>query len=355
MKTRILNVLAAFMLPLIARAEQAVIQPGPQDGQDMWMSSVYARKAVDNQNLTVGGWGDCYLSFIKFDISKQPSYVTSAVMWMYSPLTVQKQTSMTVYLLTTPWNEKTTTLNDPLQGYNVGTVHAPIPGSWYGLGIEGAYDYWKSGQPNNGFCFVPTDVNNKWNTFYSSDYWDATYRPKLVLTYIKLKYPLANATRPNVGGYRFGDQWIINDNKGFALDGKTRVFHTGIDLVARAGDNVYSSANGTVKYAALDNNGWGGYVVMEQQLEDGKKYTICYMHVLPSVQTGICLPKGGYIGKVAYLSSGSHLHFQIRLHEYDNSTQTVTDRRGALPEKALTGFVAFPEYFVDPLKVVVWE
>lgn len=358
MKTKILNVIAAFVLSLIARAEQVVIQPGPQDGQDMWMSSVYARKAVDDQKLNVGGWGDYYLSFIKFNIVNQPKNVVAADMWLYCPagITSQGQTSMIAYLLTTSWNEKTTTLNDSLQGYNLGNVPAPTPGNWYGLGIKSIYEYWQNGQiPNNGFCFLPNVINNKWNIFWSSDYWDTKYRPKLVLTYIKLKYPLANATKPNVGGYRFGVLWKENGNNGYASDNKTKFLHTGLDLVAKAGDAVCATSDGWIRYANVDSK-WGGYVVLEHTLENGQKYTTSYIHVIPTLYGSFPVSKGQKIATVAYgnIYYNPHLHFQVRLNGYDTSNN-VSDRRGALPEKAIDGFLAFPEYFIDPSIKVVWE
>ena len=50
--------------------EEIVIQPGSEDGTDVWITSVYFDGGRDDHRLRVGGWGDYYYSLLKFKIKR---------------------------------------------------------------------------------------------------------------------------------------------------------------------------------------------------------------------------------------------------------------------------------------------
>ena len=181
-------------------ADQVIYEPGPVDGVDMWLSSVYNQTAVDDWRLQAGGWGDEYRFFIKFDVTNLPSNPTSAVMWMlpYDKGDSSTLVGMNVDRVTSSWNESTTAYGQT-SGQYVGSVGAPTLGYWYGINITGIYNNWKSGVYSNyGLRFRPVGTNNQFSQFYSSDL-SSVYswaRPKLVVTYngANLAFPLAGYT-----------------------------------------------------------------------------------------------------------------------------------------------------------------
>lgn len=180
-------------------ADQVIFQPGSAPGKDMWLSSSYNNTAVDDDKLQVGGWGDWYRMFIQFDLSELPQTATYATMHMYAYDRGDSSTpvSMSAYILTNSWSESTQNYYDPLYGYYAGGLSAPTPNSWYGINITGIYNGWKNGTyTNNGFLFLASGNNNQFNVFRSSDYSEALYRPKLVVTYdgANLGFPLAGYT-----------------------------------------------------------------------------------------------------------------------------------------------------------------
>lgn len=116
----VMIVLAAlFMLNISSYADQVIYEPGPADGTDMWLSSVYNQTAVNDWRLQTGGWGDEYHFFIKFDIDGLPSNSISAVMWMAPYDRGDSSTLVGMYVdrNTGAWNENTT-----VYGPNTGTV-----------------------------------------------------------------------------------------------------------------------------------------------------------------------------------------------------------------------------------------
>ncbi len=201
MKIRnVLFVLATyFATASLSSADQIVYQPGPFQGTDMWLSSVYNQTAVDEWRLQTGGWGDEYRFLIKFDLDGLPSNATSAVMWMvpYDRGDSSTLVGMYVYMPPSDWDESTTTYLQTNQGplQYLGSVSAPTLGWWYGLNITGIYNDWKSApsQNNVGLMFTPQGTNNQFSQFYSSDlsYTYAWARPKLVVDYTPTVTPLS--------------------------------------------------------------------------------------------------------------------------------------------------------------------
>lgn len=96
---------------------------------------------------------------------------------------------------------------------------------------------------------------------------------------------------------RFGSRW-----------GKR---HTGIDLAAATGTDVYAADNGKVIYSAFNDGGYG-YLI---QIDHGNGYVTYYGHCSELlVPAGTVVAKGDLIAKVGNTgrSYGSHLHFEVR-------------------------------------------
>ncbi|WP_051585770.1 M23 family metallopeptidase [Caldanaerobius polysaccharolyticus] len=85
--------------------------------------------------------------------------------------------------------------------------------------------------------------------------------------------------------------------------------HTGIDISATQGSDVYAAWSGTVKSVKEDAN-YGTYVVIDH----GNGYSTLYAHLKAvSVKTGENVKRGDIIGKVGNSgeSTAPHLHFEV--------------------------------------------
>jgi len=165
------------------QAEQIVIQPGPDEGMDAWVTSVYSDYGRDDHKLRVGGWADYYYSLIRFDLKGLQSNVTSAKVYMYCFNDGHSnRPSMYLDRVTSIWDENTRWYDKPSYT-NISTLPAPILDSWYVIDITDSYNSWKNDDYENyGIQLRPTSNNDDMNAFYSSDYMDdPSLRPKLVL------------------------------------------------------------------------------------------------------------------------------------------------------------------------------
>lgn len=95
------------------------------------------------------------------------------------------------------------------------------------------------------------------------------------------------------------------------ISGKWK-FHTGIDMAANAGTNVYSCKSGTVQYTGF-NEVYGNYIILYHQ----SGMTSVYAHLSKIlVQKDQIVASGEVIGKVGVTgeTTGPHLHFEIRVN-----------------------------------------
>lgn len=86
--------------------------------------------------------------------------------------------------------------------------------------------------------------------------------------------------------------------------------HTGIDLRASKGTNIYAAKAGTVVTSEYSSS-WGHYVI----LSHGGGYTSLYAHMTKrNVKVGATVKQGQIIGTVGSTgwSTGAHLHFELR-------------------------------------------
>lgn len=94
---------------------------------------------------------------------------------------------------------------------------------------------------------------------------------------------------------------------------KKSSMHTGIDIGAGMGSNIYAANSGTVIVAGWSSKGYGNYVVIDH---GGGKSTL-YAH-MSKIKTskGAKVAKGDVIGLVGSTgwSTGPHLHFEILIN-----------------------------------------
>lgn len=155
-----------------------------------------------------------------------------------------------------------------------------------------------------------------------------------------MQWPLGTSSRKPSQG--FGVPWSNNQRKQ----------HTGIDLPAKAADQVFACANGTVSKTGdlgRDPNGndYGRFVLFQH--DDG--LITCYLHIDSQVSEGASIRGGSVLGTIKDLKANSHLHFGV----WSGKRNKITPR-GALPFPQFVGTVgpffddpAFPSSFVDPL------
>jgi hypothetical protein len=104
--------------------------------------------------------------------------------------------------------------------------------------------------------------------------------------------------------------------------------HLGQDLIARAGDSVYSIADGIIKVANTSSSGYGTVVVIEHTLPDSSKILSIYGHLSKSrglnVKVNQKVTKGtllGFIGNDNENGDGAeHLHLGIKLGSWSSNS-----------------------------------
>jgi hypothetical protein len=182
--------------------KEFVLQPGPDTGKDIWTTSVFSYApngggpggGLEDFELVVGGWGDLYYSLIQFDLSTLPKAAKSAQLQLYCFR--QRGIGTTgLYLdrIAQFWDWRTQgTGSDHLRLWWADRPAAvqwipqalapPTVGDWYAIDITDLYNAWQSSTYQNyGLQLRPVSNNNQWAEFYSAEYTDPTYRPKLVV------------------------------------------------------------------------------------------------------------------------------------------------------------------------------
>lgn len=94
---------------------------------------------------------------------------------------------------------------------------------------------------------------------------------------------------------------------------KKSAFHTGIDIGASRGSEIYAANSGTVIVAGWSQKGYGNYVVIDHG--GGKSTLYAHMDKIKTTK-GAKVAKGdviGLVGSTGY-STGPHLHFEILIN-----------------------------------------
>ena len=110
------------------------------------------------------------------------------------------------------------------------------------------------------------------------------------------------------------------------------LFHTGVDLTARAGTPVVAACAGTVQFVGSDSSGYGKHVV----LRHARGYTTYYAHLsafASGLRVGAKVSLGQLLGAVGQsgVATGPHLHFEVRLNNSPTDPLKLTSRFGAAP------------------------
>ncbi len=314
--------------------------------------------------------------FINFpQISSLPSTVKSVILGLYCTRVVTNRNSYVSLNVREPrssWNENMDWDEVPSSSsIFFQRIYRSDVYDWVDLNLTSIYSKLRS---NRRGLHLVASGSGEACAFESSSESDSEEWPELdiTLTFPDLVYPVANrvngkwvrdkysSSKINNGGH-FGDHW---ENQ-YSEDGYP-LLHTGIDLKASAGTPVYAIHSGVIRNIPREyNHDIGPYMSIEYQY-NGFTITSTYHHVIPDVNNGIRVTAGNQIATVYNLSSGSHLHVQMR---YGDSTEekygfpVVTV--GRLPEKKdntltqdrnKTGILpAFPEWFINLSQDAIWE
>jgi murein DD-endopeptidase MepM/ murein hydrolase activator NlpD len=94
---------------------------------------------------------------------------------------------------------------------------------------------------------------------------------------------------------------------------KRWIFHEGVDISAKKGSKIYSTADGIVEKVIISSRGYGNRIVIDH----GNGYKTLYAHLKGfSVKKGQSIKRNdviGYVGNTGR-STGPHLHYEVLLN-----------------------------------------
>ncbi len=145
--------------------------------------------------------------------------------------------------------------------------------------------------------------------------------------------------------YHYGDTYKGGPYKGDR--------HPGIDIPAKKGEPVHPIGEGKVIKVDDDENGYGHYVVVEHELEDGRRLYTLYAHLdedsTGSLTEESIVHKDSVIGKVGNTGNWGdsyHLHLEVRTDDgYDAESKTGKSYADAQRDD-------WDKYWLDPQKVI---
>lgn len=94
---------------------------------------------------------------------------------------------------------------------------------------------------------------------------------------------------------------------------KRWIFHEGVDISAKKGTKIYSTADGIVEKVIISGRGYGNRIVIDH----GNGYKTLYAHLKGfTVKKGQVIKRNDVIGFVGNtgLSTGPHLHYEVLLN-----------------------------------------
>ena len=319
---------------------------------DGWINNVfYGMKLIRDDRLQVGGWGDEYRTYIKFDVAGLPYNPTQAILLMktYDRGDGSNATPFKFCKVGNSWTTSMTWDNQPSLLNCAGWFTPPAPGNSWGIIFTPWYNEWKNANDaieNNGVMMAPRYSDNTFTVFRSSRF-TAGVRPTLQFEFtptMELKMPLPGdhqwLVTNEVGGYEckgegpfWPDKYHMDDTGNFfSIDfswknipnpGATTYNETSnIPVLAAAGGTV--SVVGTVEdhpngyYVVIDHG--GGYSTRYLHLKTNPSaYVYRWKSVVQGEQIGVM----GTTGKDQdgnRTSTGVHLHFGVRYNDSGLST-----------------------------------
>lgn len=339
--------------------------------RDGWLGSYYNTTFVSNdEKWNIGGWGDEYRAYVKFDTEGLPKDVTLAALWLmpYAKGDASTPTWTEWNLVTGDWTTDMQWGGQPsatFLGYRI----PPVTNQWYGTTITSWYNGWKSNPPSNyGLRIDPYQMNNNFNLFRSSEYKDFVAdpyadgkRPILQLDFtptLELKMPFESAYKwrvtTEIGG--LGCQILHTGHQDplyFSIDFSGRAKDSNGNIVypnpATADIPILAAAGGTVISRGDSNNGFGQSVVLEHGTTGIRtRYSHMKSGSIPDgIQVNVTVPQGkrlGYMGDTA--TPGSvHLDFNLLSKEEDGVWRSIKNQ--ALLAKVIMEGMLLKSYQVD--------
>lgn len=170
--------------------EPVVRQPGPEDGEDVWITNVFSFDSdfgVDDNTLRVGGWNDNYHSLIQFDLAGLPQVAASATIELYHDLAWLQADNriapeMQLFRVDGTWDETLGWYTPQPEATYLANLPAAGDG-WYEIDVTDLYNQWQAGTvANHGIELRPVTTTQNSTRFLSSDYLeDPSLRPRLVV------------------------------------------------------------------------------------------------------------------------------------------------------------------------------
>ncbi|MFA7209419.1 MAG: M23 family metallopeptidase [Parcubacteria group bacterium] len=160
--------------------------------------------------------------------------------------------------------------------------------------------------------------------------------------YERLRFPIGDGTRlDRTVTLDFEDDWPYGE----CPTGVDKT-HTGIDVDAAVGENVYAAGSGVIKTIHEDSDGYWKWVIVI----DHGGYTTQYWYLddphSDEIFENATVTKGQFIGKVTNLGGNTHFHFGIR--DFPFTTYAIPIA-GALPKDECDSYPAFlTEHFINP-------
>ncbi len=320
---------------------------------DGWITNVFYGMKLkrDDERLQVGGWGDEYRTYIKFDVSGLP-YNPSQVILRLKTYNRGDSSSITPFRFCkvgSSWTPSMTWDNQPSLLNCAGWFSPPSPGSSWGIIFTPWYNEWKNTSDvveNNGVMMAPQYTDNRFTSFRSSRF-TAGVRPVLQFDFtptLELKMPLPGnhqwLVTNEVGGYEckgegaFWPDIYHMDSTGnyFSIDFSWKNMPDPGAAIYTETSNVpvLAAAGGTVSLVGENEGHPNGYYVV---IDHGGGYATRYLHlktnpsawayegkpVIQGEQIGIM----GTTGRDQYgnaTSTGIHLHFGVRYNDSGLST-----------------------------------
>lgn len=206
-------------VPLVEKT--ITIQPGPEEGQDVSITSVFwadTNHGRDQEILRTGGWGDWYYSLLKFDVTQLPENVTGAEIYLYSPKIEDNRFShdaVELYRVLGDWDEMLGWKDEDRPSTEfLRTLSTPTEEPhWFKFDVLDLVNEWQSGlEENHGIQLQTTGNSAKLNDFYSSDWFEAALRPKLVVTWLDEVIEKNGAIGPDFDGNGTDDILFFNES-----------------------------------------------------------------------------------------------------------------------------------------------
>ncbi len=177
--------------------------------QDTYVSSAYPSTSYGSSTeLKVGYYNSSTghnRSFVKFDLSSLAgAYIKQATFsaYMFHQYYISDPTVTYLAKLTSSWSESTTWNSRPSYSY-LASQSVSGRGVWVNWELTGLVRNWISGsEPNYGVMMYQKEDGSEntthWKKFYSSEYSDTSYRPKLVVYYDYPDFSVSYSTPPYI-------------------------------------------------------------------------------------------------------------------------------------------------------------